>query len=676
MKNCIQYLFILSTLLLFSCRNRGIQLDTPSPAPQTYPYITAEKGNPDIPESPDPLVAWRWDDPKAEDDLEIYIQRPVHIAASYPASFQGLESLTGGKGPIRISGTGDLIIDFGQENAAWLEFDSRDLNGEVEMSISEYNEPAILNLGAQNRIKTMKPVKYGDTYRLELNDELYEGVRFGWIHVKSLDTPWHIDEIRLVCQVKPTNYNGSFRCSDPELTRIWYTGAYGVKLNLLKDFFGAILMERSDRFSWTGDAYVSQAASLVSFGNYDFILTNIDHTDEQDNGILSYSMYWIQSLVDYYNYTGDTTTLVHYIGNARTKLEKAYEHYGTDPRLGFYGWDERIGAGFEDNSCREFQNAYKMLCIDSWLDFAGMMESVGRTEIARIYEGYATEKISALREDPEWYLDFGIHAASDAINAGFTSREEQEAMFDLVFKDRLNRLSYSPFNQYFIIRALAVIGRYDEALETISDNWGGQLAYGGTSFFEVFRPFWNRVLGTNDAPINAQCGPTSLCHPWCGGVTHWITEEVLGIKPLLPGFRRFEVMPNPGSGITEMKGSVPVPGGTITASYNIEQGRYEIQVPEGLEATMGIPVLGRNIVEIEMDGEKVYNEDLVQGGLSEHITTDSDFIRFSGIGAGSHVFNVICEGASPAYKESAWLYPADDAVEEKVTSGNWGGKYG
>ncbi len=102
------------------------------------------------------------------------------------------------------------MLDFGQENAAWLEFDSKDMTGEVTMSISEYNEPAILNEGAQNRIKTLAPIKYGNTYRLELNDELFEGVRFGWIHVNTFEKEWHIDNVRLVCQVKPVNYQGQF----------------------------------------------------------------------------------------------------------------------------------------------------------------------------------------------------------------------------------------------------------------------------------------------------------------------------------------------------------------------------------------------------------------------------------------------------------------------------------
>ena len=371
---------VLMMLAAQSCSHPSFE---ESPAPQPYAYITARPVGEKVPLSPDPIIEWQWDNPKADDELEIYTLKPVLVKTDTPESFDELSTLTKESSKALVKGTGTIMLDFGQENAAWLEFDSKDMTGEVTMSISEYNEPAILNEGAQNRIKTLAPIKYGNTYRLELNDELFEGVRFGWIHVNTFEKEWHIDHVRLVCQVKPVNYRGSFSCSDSLLTRIWYTGAYGVKLNLLKDYFGAILMERSDRFSWTGDAYPSQAAALVAFANYDFIRKNVYHTSTQSNGIESYSLYWIQSLLDYFYYTGDSETILHFIDNACEKLDHAYDIFGTNPRLGYYGWDERLGAGFlkfnnENDSDAEVQNAYKMLSIESWNDFSRILRRPGQ----------------------------------------------------------------------------------------------------------------------------------------------------------------------------------------------------------------------------------------------------------------------------------------------------------
>jgi alpha-L-rhamnosidase len=661
---------LLVILLFFSCNN---PLTEKSQAPQPYSYICAKPSGKPVPESPDPLVGWRWKNPQAADLLEVYTLKPVSVTADRPDAFDRLNSLTGNSPGATVKGTGSIMLDFGQVNAAWLEFDSDDLNGTVEMSISEYNEPSILNEGAQNRIKTREPVRYGNTYRLELNDQLYEGVRYGWIHIRTFGNSWHIKNVRLVCQAKPVNYQGSFRCSDSVLTRIWYTGAYGVRLNLLNDHFGAILMERSDRHSWTGDAHPSQAAALVAFGNYDFIRDNIHHTSEQNNGILSYSLYWILSLCDYFNYTADTATLVKYIDNACEKLDYAWLHFGTDPELRFYGWDERLGAGFENHSCRESQNAYKMLTIKSWIDFGKMMHLIGRTELSEKYLGYARQKLSGLRVDQSWYSDFGIHAAADAINTGALESDEQELLIRKKFSDRVNRLSYSPFNQYFIIQALARDSRYDEAIETIMDCWGGQLKYGGTTFFEVYRPSWNQVLGTNDAPPNNQCGYTSLAHPWGGGVTKWLSEEVLGIKPAAPGFSRVEIRPNLGRMLTSVEGSVPTPHGEVSARFDISAGEAEVDIPAGIQALVGIPKAGKEILSISLNGKPVWPD---QSGVSPAAAEDSQFVFFYGISSGKHRFGIEYSGHTPHYEEAPWVYPAVFCGTDTNTGGNWGGSYG
>jgi hypothetical protein len=267
-------------------------------------------------------VAYRWPNPRAADGLQIYLQKPITVTTDTNASFGNLHSLTGNHPDVTVKGTGSIRMDFGRENAAWLEFDSPDLpsTNAVQMSISEYDEPGATQFGPL----TLTPKKYGNTYRLELNPQWYEGVRFGWIHVMSFTRQWHITGLRLVCQTKPVNYNGNFSCSDPMLTRIWYDGAYDVKLNLEADYFGAILIDRGDRISWAGDAHCAQAAALVAFGDDDFIKKNLENTANHYNGIASYGLYWVLSLIDYYNYTGDAAMLSANITNAESVLNQAW----------------------------------------------------------------------------------------------------------------------------------------------------------------------------------------------------------------------------------------------------------------------------------------------------------------------------------------------------------------
>lgn len=648
----------------------------PPPVKELYPCLhDGEFNGPAMPESPDPLVGYRWRELSAEDGLQSYVLRPVAVSAAPARSFDNLPAATTGQGAVVVKGAGSLRFDFGVESAAWLEFDSPDLSGSVEMSISEYNEPAIVNAGAQTPAKTKAPVRHGQTWRLELNKELYEGLRFGWIHVRGFEGPWHITDVRAVCQIKPANYEGSFACSDPLLTRIWYTGAYGVKVNLQKDYFGAILMERSDRFSWTGDAHTSQAAALVAFGNRDFVKLNLDRTAKDSNNIESYSLYWVLSLIDYFKYSGDTATLGKHLANAQAKLDHANAIYA-DPHIAFYGHDERLGACFEEPDRPETKNAYRMLFVRACREFAWAMRQSGRAELAAQYEQIADQRVSELHRDPAWVDRFGLHAAAEAVDAGAATPADQERLFQREFSDRLNRLSYSPFNQYFVLRAMARMNRLDEALTTVRDQWGGQIEYGGTTFFEVYRTSWNQALGKNDAVPNCQVGYTSLAHPWGGGVTKWLSEEVLGIKPTAPGFASVEISPRPGRTLTWVEGTVPTPHGPVSARFDMEHGAARLQIPPGTSARVGIPKTGRAVKSISLDGRLVWDGQYRSAAGISGAAEDADFVWLDGLRPGSYAFAIRYAGHAAPYRDGPFVYPARFVKQDTRTSGNWGGNYG
>ncbi len=62
-------------------------------------------------ESPDPLITYRWNNPKATDSLEIYTLLPKKINSIPNSSFkQNANQIT-------VSGKGSLIFDFGVESA-------------------------------------------------------------------------------------------------------------------------------------------------------------------------------------------------------------------------------------------------------------------------------------------------------------------------------------------------------------------------------------------------------------------------------------------------------------------------------------------------------------------------------------------------------------------------------
>ncbi|MET0243339.1 MAG: alpha-L-rhamnosidase C-terminal domain-containing protein, partial [Flavitalea sp.] len=629
--------------------------------PQPFKALHSGKfvGKP-IANSPDPLSNFYWNDPKAADSLQIYTLQPQKYSFSPAKSFTRLNK------EIRVNGAGDMMLDFAVESAGWLEFDcDMDLTS-VEASISEYNEPAVFNYGSQNPVKTRAVTKYGKSYRLELNDLLYEGVRFAWIHVRKFSKPFTIKNIRLVCQVKPANYKGSFQSDDTLLNRIWYTGAYVVKLNALQDFFGAILMERSDRHSWTGDAYPAQAASLAAFGNYDDVAKNIAFTSNQDNGIATYSIYWVLSLIEYYQFTGDKAFFKRFVPNADKRLSLAIKQFDSVPDLAFTGWDERLGGGFENGNIAEARFAFRMLCLNAWKKFAKALEFADDQTLSAKYTATAADKTKALQED---FTNYGVHAISEAINAGLSELPAVQKQSSLIYGDRVKRLSYSPFNQYFILQAMSLSGSYKEAFQTIYDNWGEQIKYGATSYFEVFRPSWNQILKVNDAPPNNQCGYTSIAHPWGAGVTKWMSENILGIIPVAPGFASFNILPHIGN-LQKVSGEMPTPSGNIKVSIDRKAGIFSFAVPSGTHARkVGVPLFGKKISELTINNEKK---------SFNNLKSDDEFLYIENLAEGNWNVSVkytqaVTVAANPV---DQYNYGITNFSQDSLTKGNWKTKYG
>jgi hypothetical protein len=213
------------------------------PFPDLFDYHP--EGSLPQPSSPDPLVRYTWKEHVNQSQLQLY--RVNRVAAfKVIGSISGTKSLlTNNNTNLLISGSGELMLDYGVERAAWLEFESPDLDNYylVRAGISEFNSPQ----------KTVPVTKYGNTYRLETNKELYEGVRFVCLYFPQVTKPWHISKLQLVAKIKPIAYTGSFQAYDKELTETWYTGAYAVRLNMEADAFNSVLVERGDRVAIQGD---------------------------------------------------------------------------------------------------------------------------------------------------------------------------------------------------------------------------------------------------------------------------------------------------------------------------------------------------------------------------------------------------------------------------------------
>lgn len=157
----------------------------------------------------------------------------------------------------------------------------------------------------------------------------------------------------------------------------------------------------------------------------------------------------------------------------------------------------------------------------------------------------------------------------------------------------------STFYGYYVLQALAKAGEIDTALDFIRTYWGGMLDLGATTFWEGFDLDWATNAGRIDElvppgkkDVHGDCGEHcyvgfrhSLCHGWASGPTAWLSQQVLGIQPLEPGFKKVQVMPRLGS-LAWAEGVYPTPRGPIRVRHERQADgtiTSEVKAPEGVE---------------------------------------------------------------------------------------------
>src|SRR5690606_16856942 len=86
----------------------------------------------------------------------------------------------------------------------------------------------------------------------------------------------------------------------------------------------------------------------------------------------------------------------------------------------------------------------------------------------------------------------------------------------------------SPFFMFFLLEAYAREGDIPQMVRLIRNYWGPQVEAGATTFWEMYHPQAKRMT-------------RSHCHGWSAAPTVFLTQHVLGISPLAPGYQKVRV---------------------------------------------------------------------------------------------------------------------------------------
>eukprot|EP01044_Picomonas_judraskeda_P010718 COSAG03_NODE_1401_length_4156_cov_765.744209_6_plen_239_part_01 len=171
----------------------------------------------------DPLVRYTWEPSVNTSVLQTMLMQPARVvAAEPPTAFEGLATVLTASPKVTIKPGGTLCLDFGLETAAWIEFQSPDLDSaadgapaasSVSIGMGEFNapdktkaSPVRMASGSGDGSNT-----FVSCYEACGSTENYEGVRFVWVMLAANAAgPMMLTNISVIAQVRPLTVDLSF----------------------------------------------------------------------------------------------------------------------------------------------------------------------------------------------------------------------------------------------------------------------------------------------------------------------------------------------------------------------------------------------------------------------------------------------------------------------------------
>jgi alpha-L-rhamnosidase len=483
-----------------------------------------------------------------------------------------------------------ILLDFGCE-----------LNGGIRITVSKtfdskpvrlrirFGESVSEAMGEPNNDHSMQD---GIIYVTHLSTSDYGNTGFRFVRIDILDKNTYV-EIKQICAVfvfRDLEYKGQFECSDATLNKIWQTGAYTVHLNMQEYLWDGI---KRDRLIWLGDMHPEVMTINYVFGNNDIVPRSLDFVcnrsplPEWMNTIPSYSLWWILVQKDWYLYNGDFEYLKEQKDYLLGLLEQLQSYIGQNsneilPETRFLDWPTSedkyaLDAGLQSMMILAFKAA-AWLCrhLSEFSVQQRCFDAVERLLNCKLAVTHRKQVVAMMTLA-------GILDAESA-NKDFLSKKPCCGL--------------SPFLGYYVLQARSLAKDYNGALNVIRDYWGAMLELGATTFWEAFDISWkdsariDQIVLDGKKDFHGECGEYcykglrhSLCHGWSSGPTAWLSEHVLGFRPLAPGSKKLQIKPELAD-LDWAKGTFPTPYGPVTVSHskdNHGQVHTIVKKPEDIE---------------------------------------------------------------------------------------------
>lgn len=388
----------------------------------------------------------------------------------------------------------------------------------------------------------------------------------------------------------PFERKAQFASSNPLFNQILDIGWRTARLCAWETYMDCPYYEQ---LQYIGDARIQAMVSLYNTGDDRLVrnaLTQMDnsrisegltysrHPSHTPQLIPTFSLWYIAMLRDYWIYGKDEKFVKDKLVGTRAILDYYSKYQLEDHRLKELpywnftdwcttkGWDGgRAPIGKDGASA-----VVDFLFLYTLQQAASMEQSIGMPAYAIKYQEAINALQSSIRKKywnstKQLFADraeqdlYSQHANTLAILTGTVKGAEAKSLAEKMMQDK-SLTEATIFFKYYVYQALVVAGYGDGYLDWLG-IWKENIQQGLTT--------WAEISDINNA--------RSDCHAWGASPNIEFFRTVLGIDSDAPGFKKVKIIPHLGKE-TKISGSMPHPSGTISASYQLQNGKWEIAI--------------------------------------------------------------------------------------------------
>lgn len=526
-----------------------------------------------------------------EDDHCLYMQPtpPVDVYRIKPKEIKNIEP-------------GHYLIDFGREITGQFIMEAGGSSGQViEIRCGE-------ELDNNNRVryKMRCNCNYQEFWTLSGREkdvlEFYDYKAFRYVEVIGQEESVYKDSFAAIVRHYPMDEDDCvFSTSDKLLNSIWEICKNAVKYGCQEayldcpsrekgQYLGDLTITGHSQIYLTGDLKLYKKAiedfALSAFACPGLLAVSPGSLMQE---IADYSMQWPMQLIRYYWHSGDIEFLERMYPVVQNLVDY-FERYrrpdgllsNVKDKWNLVDWPESARDGYDfplgrpvGDGCHNVINAFYYGMIKNVNEIRDILGIEYRDELPELRQSFIKtfyDNDTRLFVDADGSNHSSLHSNALPLYFGITPKDSQEDTVELI---RNKGLSCGVYMSYFVLKGLARVEEHDLVYSLLTSDsiysWSNMLREGATTCFEA----WGKDQKWN----------TSLCHPWASAPIPVMIEDIIGLKPLVPGWKEIDFSPKLPASLKELKLKFKIGLGAIEVKY--ANGEYFIRVPEGVKVCKG-----------------------------------------------------------------------------------------